>query len=597
MEALPNELLLQCFKYLNALDIFYSFGQLNDRFSSLIRNTPLYVDFQTADRRFFDQFCTRLAVEPKLKENVYSLVLSNENACQIYLFLSQFTLAEFCHLRSLTIIDAKKHNMSKLREELPTLTQLSSFRLLQSEDIYQEILSCLPTSQLRILRVPKLFQREQPCCDISSIKSVTVDSCEMHHLSELFRSVANVESLNIQHVLFDAVDRSRSRIGILSVDIQMNLFSLRQFSCVDFYGDFTYFRPILEHTPNLQQLTLCNSSIYFDADANEWQNLITTYLPILQTFRFVFEYSTPDYIEMEFREFQTDFWQKEHHWCTGYSKWQNGASIYTIPHVRVGLYLSESMDEYCYTSTGDTNTFDEITHLWIHPNALTEECQPHFRHIQSISIGPERILTDETGLLKEYLPYLKTIVDCSCSYVENLRIISSCKIESSLVLLEILKQAPNISSLAMNADLLIPLLEDDGLCRYLKKMIKKLDLSSNHPAEGRYCRTFLIQHSAFFERVSAPSDDLYQFNRLWDTFSNIEQLTCAIRGWDSLLFLLQHLSKVSRVCVWQPEIFHSKLKVSSLARKLSQGGMHTIIEDSESADTPSFVWIISNTTV
>jgi hypothetical protein len=45
-ELLPNEILIECFKYLDALDIFYSFDQLNYRFNQLIRHISLYVNFQ-----------------------------------------------------------------------------------------------------------------------------------------------------------------------------------------------------------------------------------------------------------------------------------------------------------------------------------------------------------------------------------------------------------------------------------------------------------------------------------------------------------------------------------------------------------------------
>jgi hypothetical protein len=37
-EFLPNEILIDCFGYLNALHIFHSFDQLNYRLNQLIRN-------------------------------------------------------------------------------------------------------------------------------------------------------------------------------------------------------------------------------------------------------------------------------------------------------------------------------------------------------------------------------------------------------------------------------------------------------------------------------------------------------------------------------------------------------------------------------
>ncbi len=44
-ELLPNEILILCFEYLNAIDILYSFDGLNDRLNRLIRNISLFFGF------------------------------------------------------------------------------------------------------------------------------------------------------------------------------------------------------------------------------------------------------------------------------------------------------------------------------------------------------------------------------------------------------------------------------------------------------------------------------------------------------------------------------------------------------------------------
>ena len=53
-ELLPNEIFIECFQYLNTLDIFYSFDQLNYRFSILIRNIRLHLDFQEIKKSRFN---------------------------------------------------------------------------------------------------------------------------------------------------------------------------------------------------------------------------------------------------------------------------------------------------------------------------------------------------------------------------------------------------------------------------------------------------------------------------------------------------------------------------------------------------------------
>ncbi len=94
-ELLPNEIIIECFQYLNVFDIFHSFGQLNSRFNKLIRNIPLYLNFENVQKRIFDRFCTEIFLNPQMKQHIYSLNLSNKDSCgQIELFLKLFSLNE-----------------------------------------------------------------------------------------------------------------------------------------------------------------------------------------------------------------------------------------------------------------------------------------------------------------------------------------------------------------------------------------------------------------------------------------------------------------------------------------------------------------------
>ena len=78
-ELLPNEILIECFDYLNAPDIFYSFDQLNSRFNNLIRTIFLRINFQSIRKSIFDQFCTTMLLNPEIQNQISSLQLSNKN--------------------------------------------------------------------------------------------------------------------------------------------------------------------------------------------------------------------------------------------------------------------------------------------------------------------------------------------------------------------------------------------------------------------------------------------------------------------------------------------------------------------------------------
>ena len=88
LEDLPSEILMGCFKYLYAWDLFLSFGQLNHRFNELLRTIPLHLHFQ------------HILLSPAMEKQVVSLRLSNENTPGIIKDL--FSLDQFFQLRLLS---------------------------------------------------------------------------------------------------------------------------------------------------------------------------------------------------------------------------------------------------------------------------------------------------------------------------------------------------------------------------------------------------------------------------------------------------------------------------------------------------------------
>ena len=75
-EVLPNEILTQCFEYLNAPYLFHSFNQLNHRFNDLIRRIPLCINLkEDLAKSTFENFCTKMSSNPGIKDQVFSLNL------------------------------------------------------------------------------------------------------------------------------------------------------------------------------------------------------------------------------------------------------------------------------------------------------------------------------------------------------------------------------------------------------------------------------------------------------------------------------------------------------------------------------------------
>ena len=169
IEILPNELLLECFQYLDGMDIYYS----------------------------FDQFCMMILRNPNVRKQIYSLQLSNENICQIYFVLSHVSIEMFTNLRSLTLVKATENDLFQLVNDLTTYTQLLCFRLINCKISLQEGLFLLSTFQLQILMLPSLFWEHQVLWHISSVRSLTIDFCHLVDVHKILNNAHVLKYLNI----------------------------------------------------------------------------------------------------------------------------------------------------------------------------------------------------------------------------------------------------------------------------------------------------------------------------------------------------------------------------------------------------------------
>ncbi|CAF1343992.1 unnamed protein product, partial [Rotaria sordida] len=121
-ELLSNEIFVECFEYLSAFDIYYSFHRLNYRCEKLIRSIPLKINVKQVRKTIFDQLCNRMFSNSEIKKQIYSLRSSNEDTYdQIQVFLSIFLLDEFPSLRLLTLTDVDSSNFHRLKSMLPLL--------------------------------------------------------------------------------------------------------------------------------------------------------------------------------------------------------------------------------------------------------------------------------------------------------------------------------------------------------------------------------------------------------------------------------------------------------------------------------------------
>ena len=552
-ELLPNEILIECFGYLNALYIYYSFDQLNSRFNKLIRNIPLHLDFQNIYKLICDQFCKKMLSDHEIKKQIYSVHLSNKNTSQkIHQFLSFFSLDEFIHLQSLTLTEIKSNDVSHLTLVLPLLSQLSCFRLINSTSGINEIFSELSISQLQTIKIAQLPIDLEFKTKLSLITNFTISYCYLNELCDILNNASNLKYLKVEQIIGSWIDTSTEDGYCVT---------LKRLIILSFEGQFDDLAIILKQTPNLKNLTITAYNSKNLIDACQWEQLITSSLLHLQTFKFIFQCSREnDGIEEKFKEFQSDFWCKEHHWFIEYILSKNSASIYTIPYISNTFELKSYNDRY----SQNTNTFQNVTHLTIYPDVMIEKSQFHFSHVTSMTLQSANSL-----LTIQHIKYLKMIVNLF--NIKHLTISYDYHSESALVLLEILKHTSQISSITIGSDNLILLLDNDELCKYFK-MIKQLYISNYS---------------------MGPLDTIYELNRFCKIFSNLEELRCTIYDGDSLLFLSKNLSKLKCINIYsRVSQFHHKL--FWLAKNISRLDKNMFADFDENYYTELTIWVIKN---
>jgi hypothetical protein len=158
---------------------------------------------------------------------------------------------------------------------------------------------------------------------------------------------------------------------------------------------------------------------------------------------------------------------------------------------------------------------------------INEECDYKFSNVKSLTLINDCLRTENMESLKRIVNLFN---------LKHLGFSESVPVPSSKVLLEILKEAPQLSSMmVINPDELILLCDDNiELANYLNKMIKNLEVHCTDICGGK-------------------SDHFEEKEKFCRIFSNLEQLiyiTSAMNernGCDMVLYLLNHLSKLSRL--------------------------------------------------
>jgi hypothetical protein len=547
-ESLPNEILIECFEYLNGPDIIYGFERLNSRFQMLIEYIPLHINFQMINKTIFDRFCKQMLENPSLKQQIYSIKLSDSlDTCkQIQTFLSFFSLKQFYQLRSLTLIEMDIENIEKIQSMLPSLENLRHFSF-DCWDREDNILMSLPLLTIQILSIPYLDS--DPSIDkIRLITHLTVsDVCTLTRLSTFLKLTPMLKYLNINEL-------SQNSDELLINDIQANYCLISLIVKKIRQPTFSFIEILLKQIPNLENLILSTEDSREILDASHWEHLISSLLKHLKIFKFQFFIEFQKFnniistVEEIFDQFQNDFWHKEHQWYTLFISDDDYEMISTIPYYSNQFTLKQNTN--IYSNNKNSDLFRKITNLKL-CNGWEKSISYHcFSNIKSLILSYQIFDIQQIESIK---------MNINLFNVSFLGIEENCRIESSSIILEIIKQIPNLSSMTIPREILILSFNNNELCKYLNKMIKKINISRN-------CDNKNIHGMIYYNELS-------QFCQI---FSNLEELQCCIANWNDLIIILNQLTKLSH------------LKTIFLLRRMND--IHTFLQQIRSKLNKNFLY-------
>ena len=527
LELFPNEIFLDCFEYLNALEIFQAFDRLNQRFSRLIRSIPLHVNFQHVRRNRFEQFCRTIQSDRQIQQQIYSLHLSNEDTCgQMELFLSKFSLEKFRALRSLVLIRIEQESIDIVKELLAKMHRLHSIHFSQVDGCTMganPLLTILPMSNLRMLKIPTLAQIET----VSIITHLSINECSLDQLTYwLLKCTPRLKSLAI-----DNLYQVNSQWRYDTFDYRPAV-HLKQLTIKNLRYSFEEFTDLIKLIPNLISLAICTLDIPCMINADGWEYLIKSFLPNLQRFQFIFGLYCHEKIRPEmqekFQRFERHFWSKEHRWLIEYIFDTHSAVIYTVPYLLDTYRLDVSMKRYSTNQLKEkSRTFDNVRDLIVCDEVMREACSEYFPHITSLKLTIFR-RSDQTRILPmKYFQSLKVMM--SFYYLKHVDISSYTIIEEPSFLVEFCQAASHLSSMTINPSLLPVLLQDRSLCDYLNQKIRTMNI-------------YKVGQNSFQHSMETE-----QFCEL---FPDLDELICVVDQSDQLLTLLSRLSKLSTMTVF-----------------------------------------------
>lgn len=480
LEVLPNEILIQCFQYLNAFTLFHAFNQLNARFNHLIRQMSLCINFEDIPKCLFDEFCMILSQDETTKNQVYSLHLSDEDRClQSKEFWSRFSCEDFPRLQIFKSNIFLKPYQEDLRKTLISL-------------LNRNLQACLNLQKLSIFHLNLFISNSVSNLPLTH---VTLSECESNDFLNLLKIFPVLKYLHINKLHYHYTPDPNKFL-----DSQHHL-HLTELMIDNFKSSFETLELFVKQTLNLQSLTICCFFFWMTFVAERWERLITQSLPDLNHFKFVGSaFIDQNSAENILEQYRSHFW-REHHWFVEMIFGEGFAIIYTIPYVSktfIGPLNGTKMNQ---KNEDQINALTHITHVTACEEIPTETCEYYFPNLRILDIA-----------YREHQPYSKQQIEnfnkrFNFSRLKHLNIWNYSRTEISIPLLvNILRASPQLSSMSIHWNSFTSLFMNNELCGHFNQLIRTLCVEDDEHRRSL--------------------DQSFDVQKFCQVFSNLKHLQC-----------------------------------------------------------------------
>ncbi|CAF1457904.1 unnamed protein product [Didymodactylos carnosus] len=324
--SLPNELYDFIFLYLKAIDIIYSFFNLNGRFNNLIYPFLCAVDLSNVDERTLNKCCQTIL--PKIHHYIKAIKVDDKNIDSIFP-LSLYSKI-YPNLESVFItkvkIDGKYLSYLKLFKQLLNLKIYFDTEEI-NKTVSNELCLNLFQSACRLetlffdqIYVPINTHFIQLCF---SVRKLTIKVLYFHHIYILLNKLPSIESVNI--AMPCVASHRQQQLLLLEKYIEFNynqnipstLSKLKHFVFYAvFNANYDYLELLLSHCcPNVEYLSL---KVYINQfiDGERLEKMLLSKLTKLKVFHFCFRIPVVDStlnIDDYIQTYKSSYWIDNNH--------------------------------------------------------------------------------------------------------------------------------------------------------------------------------------------------------------------------------------------------------------------------------------------